>query len=157
MILQHQSLLRHILILVSRHKGLSRVIIPDCDPRFTSHFWRTLFRLMGTLLSFSTAFHLETDGQTKRANRVIKEMLRHYVSAQHTDWDMYLTPEFPYKNSVQASTGHSPFYLNSGQHPLTPSTLLKPPGSDIPSADQFLGNIASAFSYAKILLAFAQN
>jgi hypothetical protein len=143
---------------VFRHKGLSRVIISDRDPRFTSHFWRTLFRLMGTRLSFSTAFHPETDGQTKRANRVIEEMLRHYVSARHTDWDMYLTPvEFAYNNSVQASTGHSPFYLNSGQHPLTPSTLLKPPGSDIPAADQFLGNIASALSDAKTLLALAQN
>jgi IS30 family transposase len=70
---------------VFRHKGLSRVIIPDRNPRFASHFWRTLFRLLGTKLSFSTAFHPETDGQTERANRVIEEMLRHYVSARHTD------------------------------------------------------------------------
>jgi hypothetical protein len=48
---------------VFRHKGLSQVIISDRDPRFTSLFWRTLFRLMGTRLSFSTAFHPETDGQ----------------------------------------------------------------------------------------------
>jgi hypothetical protein len=94
---------------------------------------------MGTRLSFSTPFHPETDGQTERANRVIEEMLRLYVSTRHTDWDMYLTPvQFAYNNSVQASTGHSPFYLNSGQHPLTPSTLLKPPSSDVPTADTFL-------------------
>jgi hypothetical protein len=60
---------------VFRHKGLSRVIISDRDPRFTSHFWRTLFRLLGTNLSFSTAFHPETDGQTERANRLIEEAL----------------------------------------------------------------------------------
>jgi hypothetical protein len=143
---------------VVRHKGLSRVIVSDRDPRFTSHFWRTLFRRMGTRLSFSTAFHPETDGQTERANRVIEEMLRHYVFARHTNWDMYLTPvEFAYNNSVQASTGHSPFYLNSGQHPLTPSSLLKPPSSDVPAADQFPGNIASALTDAKTLLALAQN
>jgi hypothetical protein len=104
---------------VFRYKGVSRVIISDRDPRFTSNFWRTLFRLLGTKLSFCTAFHPETDGQTKRVNRVIEEAFRPYVNAQHTDWALYLTPvEFAYNNSVQASTEHSPFYLNSGQHPL---------------------------------------
>jgi hypothetical protein len=121
---------------VFRHKGLSRVIIFDRDPRFTSNFWRTLFRLLGTNLSFSTAFHPETDGQTERVNRVIEEALRPYVNARHTDWDLFLTPvEFAYNNSSQASTGHSPFYLNTGQHPLTPGSLLKPSPFDVPAAD----------------------
>jgi hypothetical protein len=143
---------------VFRHKGLSKVIISDRDPRLPLFSGVHFFRVMGTRLSFSTAFHPETDGQTERANRVIEELLRHYVSARHTDWDMYLTPvEFAYNNSVQASTGHSPFYLNSGQHPLTPGSLLKPPASDIPAADQLLANIASALSDAKTLLALAQN
>jgi hypothetical protein len=143
---------------VFRHKGLSRVIVSDRDPRFTSNFWRTLFRLLGSQLSFSTAFHPETDGQTERANQVIEEMLRHYVSARHTDWDLYLAlVEFAYNNSMQASTGRSPFYLNSGQHPLTPGSPLKPPSSDLPVADNFLQNIATALSDAKTLLALAQN
>jgi hypothetical protein len=67
---------------VFRHKGLSKVIISDRDPRFTSHFWRTLFRLLGTKLSFSTAFHPQTDGQTERINRVVEEVMRPYISAQ---------------------------------------------------------------------------
>ncbi|GAQ89367.1 putative retrotransposon protein [Klebsormidium nitens] len=143
---------------VFRHKGLSRVIISDRDPRFTSNFWRSLFRLLGTKLSFSTAFHPQTDGQTERVNRVIEEALRPYVNARHSDWDLYLTPiEFAYNNSVQLSTGHSPFYLNTGRHPLTPSNLLKPPTSDTPAADQFLHNIAYSLQHAKTLLALAQN
>jgi hypothetical protein len=143
---------------VFRHKGLSRVIISDRDPRFTSHFWRTLFRLLGTNLSFSTAFHPETNGQTERANRVIKEALRPYVNARHTDWDLFLTPvEFAYNNFQQASTGHSPFYLNTGQHPLTRGSLLKPPSSDVPAADNFLQNITTALHETKTLLAIAQN
>lgn len=143
---------------VFRHKGLSRVILSDRDPRFTSHFWRTLFQLLGTKLSFSTAFHPQTDGQTERINRVIEEVLRAYVSARHTDWDTRLTPvEFAINNSVQASTGHSPFYLNSGRHPLTPGTLFKPPPSDTPAADTFLANIATSLTDAKTLIAVAQN
>jgi hypothetical protein len=143
---------------VFRHKGLSWVIISDRDPRFTSNFWRTFFRLLGTKLSFSAAFHPETDGQTEHVNRVIEEALRPYINARHTDWDLYLTPvEFAYNNSVQACTGHSPFYLNSGQHPLTPGALLKPPSSDTPAADDFLQNIATAIHHAKTLLTTAQN
>jgi hypothetical protein len=143
---------------VFRHKGLSRVIISDRDPRFTSNFWRTLFRLLGTKLSFSTAFHPETDGQTERVNRVVEEALRPYVNARHTDWDLYLTPvEFAYNNSKQASTGHSPFYLNTGQHPITPGSLLKPPTSDTPAADNLMQNIATGLHDAQTLLTMAQN
>jgi hypothetical protein len=133
---------------VFRHKGLSRVIISDRDPRFTSNFWRTLFRLLGTKLTFSTAFHPETGGQTECVNRVVEEALRPYVNARHTDWDLYLTPvEFAYNNSKQASTGHSPSYLNSGQHPITAGSLLKPPTSDTPAADNFLQNIATGLHH----------
>jgi hypothetical protein len=114
--------------------------------------------VLGTKLSFSTAFHPETDGQTERVNRVIEEAIRPYVNARHTDWDLYLTPvAFAYNNSVQASTGHSPFYLNSGQHPLTPGSLIKPPSSDTPAADNFLANIATSLNQAKTLITIAQN
>lgn len=50
------------------------------DSEFTSKFWSELQRLIGSKQAMSTAFHLQTDGQTERANRVIEEVLRHYVS-----------------------------------------------------------------------------
>jgi hypothetical protein len=88
----------------------------------------------------------------------VEEALRPYVNARHTDWDLYLTPvEFAYNNSIQASTGHSPFYLNSGQHPLTPGSLLKPPSFNTPAAHEFLQNIANSLHHAKTLLTIAQN
>jgi hypothetical protein len=65
--------------------------------------------------------------------------------------------EFAYNNSKQASTGHSPFYLNTGQHPLTPGSLLKSSTSDTPAADNFLQNIATGLHDAQTLLTIAQN
>lgn len=41
----------------------------------------------------STAFHSQTDGQTERANRVIEEVLKHYVSDSQDDWDEMLAGE----------------------------------------------------------------
>ncbi|KAJ9510442.1 hypothetical protein QJQ45_015921, partial [Haematococcus lacustris] len=109
---------------VFKYHGLPKVIISDRDPRFTSNFWQQLFAKTGTHLNISTANHPQTDGQTERANRTIEDMLRNYVSPHHTDWDNHVTAvEFTYNASVQASTGYSPFMLNSGQEPHTPLSL----------------------------------
>ena len=101
---------------VVRHHGVPETILSDRDPRFTAHFWRALWTQLGTKLAMSTAYHPQTDGQTERANRTLEEMLRAYVNFQHTDWDEHLSHlEIAYNNSKQASTGYTPFYLNSGQ------------------------------------------
>jgi hypothetical protein len=54
-------------------------------------------------------------------------MLRAYIHPSQTDWDEHLlAAEFAYNNSVNASTGFTPFYLTNGQHPRTPLALLNP-------------------------------
>ena len=61
---------------VVKHHGLPRALITDRDPKFTSIFWKTLFKRMGTTkLSMSSAYHPQTDGQTERTNRTLQDML----------------------------------------------------------------------------------
>ena len=64
---------------VFRLHGLPEVIISDRDPRFTSKFWHALFDLLGTDLKFSTAFHLQTDGQSEWMIQTLENFLRPYV------------------------------------------------------------------------------
>ncbi|MBW0488523.1 hypothetical protein O181_028238 [Austropuccinia psidii MF-1] len=41
--------------------GVPKIINSDRDPKFTSEIWTNLYYMLGTKLSFSTAYHLQTD------------------------------------------------------------------------------------------------
>ena len=57
---------------VIRLFGVPTVLLLDRDPRFISEVWAGLMQCLGTKLVHSTAHHPQTDGQTKRAHRVIE-------------------------------------------------------------------------------------
>lgn len=47
---------------IVRLHGIPQSLLSDRDPLFVSHFWQELFRLQGTVLKMSSAYHPETDG-----------------------------------------------------------------------------------------------
>ncbi|KAF0930590.1 hypothetical protein E2562_033754 [Oryza meyeriana var. granulata] len=55
---------------IVRLHGVPQSMVSDRDPVFTSTFWRELMRLMGAKLHMTTAFHLQSDGQSEAANRL---------------------------------------------------------------------------------------
>nr|GEW75171.1 putative reverse transcriptase domain-containing protein [Tanacetum cinerariifolium] len=59
---------------VSRH-GVSVLIISDRDSKFTSHFWQSLNKSLGTQLDMSTAYHPQRDGQSERTIQTLEDML----------------------------------------------------------------------------------
>jgi hypothetical protein len=75
----------------------------------------------GTNLNFSTTYHPKSDGQTKRVNQVIEDMLRMYVMDKPSKWEDYLhLVEFAYNNGYQASLKLSPFEALYGRKCNTP-------------------------------------
>ncbi|GJW41720.1 putative reverse transcriptase domain-containing protein [Tanacetum coccineum] len=105
---------------VTRH-GIPVSIICDRDPRFTSNFWRSFQKAMGTRLDMSTAYHPETDGQSERTIQTLEDMLRACVIDFGNGWEGHLPLiEFSYNNSYHASIKAAPFEALYGRKCRSP-------------------------------------
>ncbi|GJW04550.1 putative reverse transcriptase domain-containing protein [Tanacetum coccineum] len=94
---------------VTRH-GVPVSIISNRDGRFTSLFWKTLHKALGTRLDMSTTYHPETDGQNERTIQTLEDMLRACVLDFGKNWDKHLPlVEFSYNNSYHTSMKAAPF------------------------------------------------
>ena len=60
---------------IVRIHGVLVSIVSDRDPRFTTHFWKSFQKAMGTRLTMSTTFHPQTYGQFERTIHVLEDML----------------------------------------------------------------------------------
>lgn len=105
--------------------GVRKTITSDRDAKFLSHFWRTLWRKMGTRLQFSTSHHPQTDGQTEVVNRSLGALIRALIKKNLKAWDLFLPQaEFAYNRSISQTTGCSPFEIVYGKNPITPLDLV---------------------------------
>ena len=104
---------------VVRLHGVPTSIISDRDSKFTSAFWAQMCQRLGIKQGMSSAIHPQTDGQTEKMNKVLEDLLRHYVSDKHDNWDKLLAcAEFAVNNSHNESVGNTPFFLNYFDHPI---------------------------------------
>src|ERR1700681_549610 len=62
----------------------------------------------------------------------------------------------PINNSISTSTGHTPFYLNYGEHPATPLTNIIPNIDDVPEAAEAIKKIHAALTDAREKMETAQ-
>ncbi|GKD49562.1 putative reverse transcriptase domain-containing protein, partial [Tanacetum coccineum] len=109
--------------IVARH-GVPVPIISDRDGRFTSRFWKTLQKDLGTRLDMGTAYHPRTDGQSDRTIQTLKDMLKACVIDFSGNWDVHLPlAEFSYNNSYHSSIRCAPFDELYGRKCRTPEKL----------------------------------
>jgi len=102
--------------------GMPHSILSDRDPTFTSNFWQELFRLQGTHLYINTAYHPQTDDQTKVVNKCLETYLRCFSSEMKNQWAQWLPlDEWWYNNSYHRATHMTPFEAVHGKNP--PSIL----------------------------------
>ncbi|MBW0516609.1 hypothetical protein O181_056324 [Austropuccinia psidii MF-1] len=125
-------------------------IISDRDPKFTSAQWTNIHRLFGTKLSFSTAYHPQTDALAERMIQTLEDMVRRFCAygldfkdcdGFTHDWCTLLPElELAYKTSIHASTNQTPAILEKGWNPKLPQDSLRKDLIEIhPAAASFKG------------------
>ncbi|GJW41164.1 putative reverse transcriptase domain-containing protein [Tanacetum coccineum] len=106
--------------IVSRHR-IPASIICDRDGRFTSNLWKSFQKALGTDISMSTAYHLETDGQSERTIQTLEDMLRACVINFGKGWVKYMPlAEFSYNNSYHSSIKAAPYEALYGRKCQSP-------------------------------------
>ncbi|MBW0517251.1 hypothetical protein O181_056966 [Austropuccinia psidii MF-1] len=139
--------------------GIFTNIISDRDPQFTSALWKSLQKLFGTKLSFSTAYHPQTDGLAERMIQALEDMVRRLCAygLEFKDCDGFthywctLLPalELAYKTSIHDSTNLTPAVLEKGgNHRLPQDFLRKNFVESHPTAVSFKGMLEKARKHA---------
>jgi hypothetical protein len=110
--------------------GCPKELVTDRDKLFISRFWKALMKLTGITHKLSTAYHPQTDGASERSNKTVIQCLRYYVDHNQTGWVKALPKvRFDIINTVNASTGFTPFNLKSGFSPRLIPPLLQANGA----------------------------
>nr|GEZ78119.1 putative reverse transcriptase domain-containing protein [Tanacetum cinerariifolium] len=106
--------------IIARH-GVLVSIISDRGNYFTSRFWKSLQKALGTRLDLSTAYHPETNGQSERTIQTLEDTLRACAMNFGGNWDTHLPlVEFSYNNSYHSSIKCAPFEALYGRRCRTP-------------------------------------
>ena len=95
---------------IVRLYGVLISIISSRVSRFTSWFWQSLQKSLGTRLDMSMAYHPQTDGHSERTIQTFEDMLRDCVIDFGKAWDTHLPLiEFSYNNNYHTSIKVMPF------------------------------------------------
>ena len=107
------------------HYGMPEAIVSDRGTQWNNELFQGMCRALGIQLRMSTAYHPQTNGLVERQNEVVSAALRHYVDAEHKDWDDFLPLiEFALNSSHHDALGCSPFSLNRIKVPKDPFQVL---------------------------------
>uniref|UniRef100_A0A8C5P854 Gypsy retrotransposon integrase-like protein 1 n=1 Tax=Leptobrachium leishanense TaxID=445787 RepID=A0A8C5P854_9ANUR len=139
---------------VFRLHGLPHEIVSDRGPQFISRFWRNFCSQLGIKVSFSSAYHPQSNGAAERANQSSENYIRSFSSQGQDDWVSLLPwAEFALNSNVNASSGHSPFYVAHGFQP----TFLPSPSADtgLPDLDSYVQSLHKVWTLVRSNLCHA--
>jgi len=108
--------------------GLSRHLHSDLGKDFESKLFYELCLLAGVKKSHTTAFHLQSDGQTERMNRTQLQMLKATADYNEATWSQRLpTVMAAYRMTVHKTTGMTPNMAMLGREVMMPAALIARP------------------------------
>jgi Integrase zinc binding domain len=104
---------------------LPQKIISNRDPRFTSHFGKSITKALGIAQNLSTTFHPQTNRLSERKNQWIEQYL-HLICTNQDEWAKWLPMATAVHNNTRNSTtSFTPSTLLLGwEPPLIPDQIL---------------------------------
>ncbi|OGM40970.1 hypothetical protein ABOM_010505 [Aspergillus bombycis] len=103
--------------------------ISDRDARFMSEFWKGMFKQLGALWIYTTAWHPQSDGQSERTIQTVEIILRHYFTKEPVEtenWEEILGPiQASLNSTIKPATGSSAHKLIYGINLRTPWKMLR--------------------------------
>ncbi|MBW0577236.1 hypothetical protein O181_116951 [Austropuccinia psidii MF-1] len=127
--------LNYFLVIVDRYSKVLRIIISNRDSKLKSEFCTNLYEILGTSLTFSTAYHPQTDGLAERMIQTMGDIIRILCAygMQYKDHKGYthdwvaLLPavQLSYNTSQHSTTEKSTSLVEKGWEPILPVDHLK--------------------------------
>jgi Chromo (CHRromatin Organisation MOdifier) domain len=101
--------------------GIPKEVTSDRDTLFVSKIWKQIHERLGVKENMTVARNQRANGQVERIHGILADLMRLYPEM---DWvDALPLIEFALNDSVNASTGFSPFYLAYGRNMKAIPTL----------------------------------
>lgn len=141
---------------IYRLHGLPESIVSDIDIIFLSEFWQTLFKLSGTRLCMSSAYHSQSDGCTERINQCLEQFLRSMTSQAPKHWVSWLTSaEWWYNTTYHTALNTTTFQVVYGTKPRHLAWQTRP-HTNISALEDMLEGRQQQWTILKELLEAAQ-
>ncbi|KAL0545098.1 hypothetical protein IC582_020240 [Cucumis melo] len=103
---------------IVRLHGFPTSIVSDRDNVFLNNFWKEMFRLAGTKLNRSSAYHPQSVGQTEVVDRGVENYLKRFCSERPKEWVKWLPwAEYRYNTTYQRALETMPFEAVYGRQP----------------------------------------
>ena len=105
--------------------GVPKQLHSDQGRQFESSLLQEICQILNVRKTRTTPYHPQCDGLIERFNRTLLSMLATTTTNNPFEWEDRLHKVcFAYNTSVQASTGHTPFFLMFGRQAQLPIDLV---------------------------------
>jgi thymidylate kinase len=119
--LDSATMKRFFLNQVYAQHGLPKTVLTDQGKEFQHHF-ADLMKEWGVHHLKSAAYNPQSNGQAEAAVKTILHGLQKSVGDNPNEWDEKLPHVLiGLRSATHSTTGFSPFYINTGRHPVLPT------------------------------------
>jgi hypothetical protein len=99
--------------------GLPEWVISDQDPKFTSKVFQEICALLEVKQNILSAYHPQTDGQSKKTNQHVETMLRIFGNFQQDHWSELLPiVQYQLNSHISTTTNQIPYETWMGFVPI---------------------------------------